>query len=309
MTIPADERSPQPEPQPQALATMARLRVAFQGELGAFSEEAVHQLWRGEAEPVPVATFEDVMESAETRRVDYGLVPIESTLVGGIDVTYDLLSLHERLSIVAEVVVPVNLCLLALPGATIAGVHTVSSHPVMLGQCTYFLDRFKHIKAVPAWDTAGAAREVKEKGDRTCAAAGSRVAAERFGLVVLHDHIEDRPDSQMRFLALAPDPVGLPDGVSARTAVLAIFPHGAGTLVSALQPMATAGFNISNLASRPTREPWQYQFFIEFEHPAGDPQVEHAIRALRRASAEFRLLGTYPRWPLPDSLRAKKIPW
>ena len=301
--------APQTETSPAALATMSRIRVAFQGELGAFSEEAVHRLWRGEADPVPAPTFEAVMEMAESGKVDYGLLPIESTLVGGIDVTYDLLSLHDGLSVVAEVVVPVHLCLLGLPGATLHGIRSLSSHPVMLGQCSYFLDRHKHIKPEPTWDSAGAAREVAESGDPTRAAAGSRRAAERFGLTVLHEHLEDRPDSQMRFLALSPEPKSVPRGIPARTSVLAIFAPGAGTLVAALQPMADAGYNICHLVSRPTREPWQYQFFVEFEHPSGDRKLSKTLTAIRAASAEFRILGTYPRWPLPEALRERRPPW
>jgi prephenate dehydratase len=119
------------------------------------------------------------------------------------------------------------------------------------------------------------------------------------------DHIEDRPDSQMRFLAVSREPAAVPEKTPARTALFAVFPHEAGALVSALGPMAEAGFNISHLASRPTREPWRYQFFLEFEHTSDDPRVADAVSAIRGATAEFRLLGTYPRWtrtrtePLP----------
>lgn len=300
--------SPQTEPAPAPLATLARVRVAFQGELGAFSEEAIHTLWHGEAEPVPSATFEDVMDAAESRQVDYGLLPIESTLVGGLDVAYDLLGLHDGLSIVAEVIVPVRLCLLGLPGAAIPGLRTLASHPVMLGQCTHFLARHRHITAQPAWDTAGAAREVAESNDPTRAAAGTRRAAERFGLEVLQHHIEDRPDSQMRYLAVAREPTGLRHGVPARTAVLAVFPPAAGALMSAIRPLAAADFNICNLASRPTREPWRYQFFMEFDHPAGDPRVADALVAIRAASDEYRFLGTYPKWPVSEAGRASPFP-
>lgn len=296
MHIPRVQPDILPEPSPAPQRTLERLRVAFQGEFGAFGEEAIHLLWRGAAEPIPKATFEDVMSAAESRDVDYGMLPIESTLVGGLDVAYDLLSLHDGLKIVAEVVVPVHLCLLALPGATIKSLRMLASHPVMLGQCSHFLSRYKHITPQPAWDTAGAARDVRDSGDRTRAAAGTRRAAERFELAVLMDHIEDRPDSQMRFLAVARDPAALGESVPVRTALLAVFPHEAGALVSALGPMAEAKFNISHLASRPTREPWRYQFFLEFEHTAGDPRVEEAVAAIRRATDEFRLLGTYPRW-------------
>jgi len=191
--------------------TTTGVRVAFQGERGAFGEEAIHLLWRGEADPVPSTSFEDVMSAAETGSVDYGLLPIESTLVGGLDIAYDLLSLHDELSIVSEVIIPVNLCLLGLPGATIRGLRTLASQQVMLSQCTHFLTRYKHISAHPSWDTAGAAREVSELGDPSRAAAGTRRAAERFGLSVMLEHLEDRPDCQMRFLAVGRTPATLDD--------------------------------------------------------------------------------------------------
>jgi prephenate dehydratase len=301
MRTPDSAGTPLTAPSPVGDGTLARVRVAFQGELGAFSDEAITLLWHGEAEPVPVATFEDVMDAAETERVDYGLLPLESTLVGGLDVVYDLLTLHDGLCIVSEVIVPIHLCLLAIPGATMAGLRSVASHPVMLGQCTYFLERHRSIVAQPAWDTAGAAREVSEAGDETRAAVGSRRAAERFGLEVLAEHIEDRPDNQMRFLAVAREPTRVGTGTPARTAVLSVLPQAAGALLSALKALADAGFNISHLATRPTREPWRYQFFLEFEHDGGDRRVADALAAVRRASAEYRFLGTYPRWREPEA--------
>ncbi|MGQ0712099.1 MAG: prephenate dehydratase [Gemmatimonadaceae bacterium] len=305
--MPREMLDPLPEPKPAPQRTLERLRVAFQGEPGAFGEEAIHLLWKGTAEPIPKSTFEDVMHAAESRQVDFGILPIESTLVGGLDVAYDLLSLHDGLKIVAEVIVSVHLCLLAVPGATIKSLRTVASHPVMLGQCSHFLSRHKHITPQPSWDTAGAAREVRDAGDRTRAAAGTRRAAERFELAVLMEHIEDRPDSQMRFLAVGREPASIDEGTAARTALLAVFPQQAGALVSALGPMAEAQYNISHLASRPTREPWRYQFFLEFEHVAGDPRVSGALSAIRRATDEFRLVGTYPRWTKADTENA--TPW
>ena len=288
-----------PQPDPLLEEVAADVRVAFQGEFGAFGEEAIHMLWRGAAEPVPATTFEDVMHATETSEVDYGMLPLESTLMGGLDVAYDLLSLYDGLTIVAEVIVPVHLCLLALPGSGISDLRTLASHPVILGQCSHFLTRYKHITAMPAWDTAGAARDVRNLEDPTRGAAASRRAAERFGLTVLLEHIEDRHDSQMRFLAVGREPWLLGDGVPARSSVLAVVPSTAGALVAALEPLAEAGFNISHLASRPTREPWKYQFFIEYEHPAGDLRAADALSVIRGVSAEYRYLGTYPQWPLP----------
>lgn len=286
----------EPEIQPVLQATLAPLRVAFQGEAGAFSEEALIQLWGAEAEPVPMRTFADVMDAAETGTVDYGLLPIESTLMGGVDSAYDLLAMHERLIISAETVVQIHLCVLGIPGATIAELTQLHSHPIMLAQCAHFLERYKHITPVPSWDTAGAARAVMQAGDPTRAAAGSRRAADRFGLELLQDRIEDRPDTQMRFLAVATSPASLKEGMPVRSAALCTVRDVAGGLIAALQPLAKGGFNVSHFVARPTREPWQYMYYIEFEHDAADPDASRALDAVQKASATYRLLGTFPRW-------------
>jgi prephenate dehydratase len=293
---PRRQRETQSEPRPQRVAEAAPMRCAFQGEPGAFSEDAVIQLWRGAAEAVPKKTFEDVMDAVESGEVEFGMLPIESTLVGGVDSAYDLLIYHEPLFIAAETVVRIHLCVLAVPGAKLRGIRVMASHPLMLAQCAYFLDRHRHIVAQTAWDTAGAAREVMESGDPTRAAAAGESAAIRFGLETLAEGIEDRPDTQMRFLAVAAAPATLADGTPARTAALCTVKDVAGGLVAALQPLASYGFNVSHFAARPTREPWQYQYFIEWEHDAGDPRARAALDAVRAASATCRVLGTYPRW-------------
>jgi len=285
-----------PSGQPMLQATLSPLRVAFQGEAGAFSEEAIVQLWGAEAEPVPMRTFADVMDAAETGSVDYGLLPIESTLMGGVDSAYDLLAMHERLMIAAETVVQIRLCVLGIPGATIAGLTQLHSHPIMLAQCAHFLERYKHITPVPSWDTAGAARAVMQTGDPTRAAAGSKRAADRFGLELLADGIEDRPDTQMRFLAVATGPAPLKAGTPVRSAALCTVRDVAGGLIAALQPLAKGGFNVSHFVARPTREPWQYMYYIEFEHNATDPEAARALDAVQKASTTYRLLGTFPRW-------------
>jgi prephenate dehydratase len=294
------DRSPRSEPQPAfgAIAALP-LRVAFQGEPGAFSEEAVLQLWGDAVKPIAMRTFDDVMDAAESGRVDYGMLPIESTLVGGIDVAYDLLALHDGLTVVGETILQIHLSVLGLPGAAIRTLRTLASHPLLLAQCAHFLGRYPHISAESAWDTAAAAREVAEGGDPTRAAAAGPLAARRFGLATLAHDIEDRPDSMMRFIAVATDPAVLEPGSPARTALLCVLREGAGALTAMLTPLAAAGFNVSHLTSRPTREPWRYQFFLEFDHPAGDPAVADAITAIRRACSFCRLLGTFVRWPAP----------
>ena len=171
----------------------------------------------------------------------------------------------------------------------------------MLAQCAHFLERYKHITPVPSWDTAGAARAVMQAGDPTRAAAGSRRAADRFGLELLADRIEDRPDTQMRFLAVATAPAPLKEGTPVRSAALCTVRDVAGGLIAALQPLAKGGFNVSHFVARPTREPWQYMYYIEFEHAAADPEAARALGAVQKASTTYRLLGTFPRWTLGNA--------
>lgn len=294
---PASQSVLSPEPAPHGAAAPARIRVAFQGEPGAISEEAIVRLWGGTAESVPMRSFDDVMEAAQFGRVDYGLLPIESTLIGGVDVAYDLLALYDELWVVAETVVAIHLNLLALPGATLSSIRMLRSHPIMLAQCAYFLERHRQIRAYPSWDTAGAAREVIERGDRTWAAAAGPLAADRFGLVTLAERIEDRSDTMMRFLAVAPEPTPLGPGVPARTAVLCILPQRAGALLQLFEPLAGRALNVSHFTSRPTRDPWRYQYFLEFEHISDDPRAAEAVRAIRHACTVSRLLGTFAQSP------------
>jgi prephenate dehydratase len=278
-------------------SALARIRVAFQGEPGAISEEAIVQLWRGEAEAVPLRSFDDVMAAAESRKVDFGLLPIESTLIGGVDVAYDLLAMYDDLWVTAETVVPVRLNVLSVPGATLGGLRHLASHPIMLAQCAYFFERHQQIQPHPMWDTAGAAREVLERNDPTWAAAAGPIAGERFGLVTLAEGIEDRPDTMMRFVAVAPTPAPLAAGTPARTAMLCILPDMAGALLHLFEPLASRSLNVSHFTSRPTRDPWRYQYFLEFEHPARDPRAADAVAAVRRVCTVSRLLGTFPQWP------------
>lgn len=299
-------RVPLPAPQP-VHAGSGQIRVAFQGERGAFSEEAVLQLWRDAVEPIAFRTFDDVMDAAESGEVDYGLLPIESTLIGGVDVAYDLLALHDGLWVAAETILSIHLSVLGLPGANVSTLRTVASHPLMLAQCAHFFDRHRNLTPEPAWDTAAAAREVVERGDPTRAAAAGPLAAARFGLEIIAQDVEDRPDTMMRFLAVASEPAALEPEIPVRTSLLCALPNAAGSLLSLLQPVSALGLNVSHFASRPTREPWKYQFFLEFEHPAHDARATAAISAIRRACTFCRLLGTYPRWPTPPGFEAPKL--
>ena len=270
-------------------------RIAFQGELGAYSEEAVRQLDRL-AIPVPCREFADVALAVEGGAADAGVLPIENTLAGSVVGSYDALGVCEQLHVVAETVVEIHHCVLAPHGATLAGLASIESHPVALAQCTRFLRGRPALAVRAAYDTAGAARDIAARADPRAAAIAGRAAAERYALEILAANVEDRSDNQTRFLMVARAPREIALGAPARTALLLTTANVPGALLRVLEPLAAHGINMSKLESRPADEPWHYRFFLELDHDARDPSLDAALARLERATESLRVLGTYTRF-------------
>lgn len=268
--------------------------VAFAGQLGAFSEEAISRLWPA-ARSISTRSVADVVRLVVAGEADAGILPVENTVAGGVVAAYDALADAPRLHVIAETVLRVHQCLLGAPGSDVAGITVVLSHPVALAQCSRFLATLPHAREEVAGDTASAARAVAEARDRTRAAIASRHAAARYGLSVLAENIEDRPDNQTRFLVVARSPVPVSAGTPARTSVVFTTTNEPGSLLRALEPIARATLNLSRLESRPTGEPWTYRFFADIDHDAGDDRRDVAIDALIHATQTCRILGTYAR--------------
>jgi len=256
--------------------------VAYQGLAGAFSEAAAATLFAGlELRPLP--SFADVFAALERREVDVAVLPVENTHAGSVVDVYDLLRRHANLSIVAEAVVRVRQCLLAVPGATLSDIRRARSHPQALAQVDEFL-RGHGIAAEAAYDTAGAAFEVARAGDPAVAAIASRRAAAHYGLTVLAESIETTADNFTRFFALARRgeehvseriPAALRAG-PAKTSLAYTAKNVPGALTRSLQPFATAGLQLTKIESRPSRvAAWDYVFYLDFE---GDPAVSPSRR-------------------------------
>ena len=271
-------------------------RVALQGELGSFSDEAIQQLWGEEAERLPYRDFADVTAAVAAGIADRGVLPIENTIVGSIAGSHDALSDLAGFHAVAETVVAVHHCILAAPGTPFDGITSVLSHPVALAQCGRFFAEQPQIQVHAVYDTAGAAMDVSRIADPTVAAVASRRAAAHYGLEVVRADLEDRPDNQTRFIAIAREAVPIERGTPARTMMSLRTADTPGALLRALTPLAEHGANIRRLESRPTGEPWTYRFYIEFDHEAGDPAADAVVRDIIANSRDARFLGTYPRW-------------
>lgn len=278
-------------------------RAAFQGEFGAFSEEAVCRFFGEsgeEVDPVPCREFVDVGRAVMEGEAEYGVLPIENTLAGSVIPTYNVLASHD-LAVIGEVVIPIHHCVLGIPGARVEELARVLSHPVALAQCTRFLRGLAGAEAVAVYDTAGAAKEVADRGSRALGAIAGRQAAERYGLEVLVPDVEDRSDNQTRFLVVtradaAHPPLPAVGGGVMRTLLLVQTGNIPGALVRVLLPFAGRGINLSKLESRPTGEPWSYHFFMEMDADSDSPAARQALDEVRESASLVRVLGSYPRW-------------
>jgi len=270
------------------------MRVAFQGEPGAFSEQAAIQLLGDALSTVPRATFDAAFRAVEEHAADALLAPVENTLAGSVVRVYDLL-LQSRLTIVAETILPIEHHLIACPGATLEGIRSVASHPMALAQCERFFTTHSNLKRVPAEDTAGSVREVLSRGDKSCAAIAGRRAAEHYQGVILAEGIEDNAENFTRFVLLVPEKDGVlwisPEACKISLAMR--LAHRPGALLRSLEPFTKHGVNLLKIESRPIHgRPWEYQFFIDVE--ADDAaRLDEALREVRLATSDLRVLGRY----------------
>ena len=270
------------------------MRVAFQGEPGAFSEAAAIQLLGGEIRTVPRATFEAAFTAIAEGAADALLAPVENSLAGSVVRVFDLL-MESRLAIVAETILPIELQLIAAPGASLADIRSVASHPMALAQCERFFAAHPQWKRVPAEDTAGSVREALSRGDKSSAAIAGRRAAEHYHGVILAESIQDNAENFTRFVLLLPEKESATwISPQARKVSLAMrLAHRPGALLASLEPFAKYGVNLLKIESRPIHgRPWEYQFFIdvEAETPA---RLDAALAEVRSATSELRVLGRY----------------
>jgi len=269
--------------------------VAFQGERGAYGEEAVRRFF-GPVEVLPCRTLPEAFAAVATGRAGHAVVPVENSQAGSINQTYDLL-LDGNLTIVGEVELPVRHCLLALPGQRVADIRQVWSHPQALAQCERFLAGLQ-AELLATYDTAGSARLIAEQGLRGIAAVASRTAAERYGLEVLAADIHTSPHNLTRFLVLGTGPA--PRTARAKTSLVLVTRHEPGALHHCLGALAGRGINLEKLESRPTRNrPWEYLFYLDLDGHAEDPNVREALADLASRAASIRILGSYPRATSP----------
>jgi len=268
------------------------MRVAFQGEPGAYSEQAVFNYF-GEVETQPCESFDIVFESVVIGACEIGLIPIENSLAGSIHQNYDLLLRHD-LHIIGEYLLRVQHCLIVLPGVRKENIKKVISHPQALGQCAAYL-RERGIKAESAYDTAGSVKMLKESGALHTAAIASRRAAEIYGMQILEEGIEDNPENYTRFLVISKEAVQ-PKG-EAKTSIVFMLKNQPGSLFKALSVFALRDVDLTKIESRPLQgKPWEYLFYIDFIGSTYEETVLKALDHLSEYAMMLRVLGSYPRY-------------
>ncbi len=266
--------------------------VAFQGELGAYSEEAALQYFGAGARLQPCESLEEVFQLVEKSQVQYGLVPVENSLEGSISRTYDLL-LDSDLKVNGETELRVVHCLIGLPEATLDGVKEVYSHPQALGQCKNFILKMGW-RPNATYDTAGSVKYIKESHSVDKAAIASARAAELYGMKILLKGIEDNSQNFTRFFVLAKTETA-PTG-NDKTSIVFTVKHKPGALYEALKELADKRLNLTKIESRPTRQkPWEYNFYVDVDGHHRDSNVRAAIESLKEATVFVKILGSYHR--------------
>jgi 3-deoxy-7-phosphoheptulonate synthase len=281
------------------------MRVAIQGTTGSFSEAAARRRWP-ELVTLPCREAKDVVAAVREGKAEAGCLPIENSLIGSVTTTYDLLEEafgDGTLRLTHEILYPVHHTLMGLPGARLADIRRVLSHPVALGQCRIWLsEHLPDVELVSAWDTAGSAEIVAQEQNPALAAIAARHAADTHGLRPLAERIEDDPTNQTRFLAFTrADAASLPaaqQGTSRyKTSLIVLIDHKPGMLALTLQAFGVRGVNLMALQSRPERSaPWTYRFYVDIDGAAGDPRVAEALEEVEALAAKLVVLGSYEAW-------------
>jgi prephenate dehydratase len=279
-----------------AWATKQKLLVAFQGEAGAYSEQALRNHFGPDATSLPCTDFRGIFDAIHSGKAQRGILPVENSLAGTVSAAYDQLADHD-LRIQGEVILRVEHCLMAPAGLTLRDIKRVKSHPQALAQCRQTLRRLG-IEPVVHYDTAGAARDLAANPEPGTAAIASALAAKTYGLEILSRHLEDESHNYTRFFILGlSDP---PRQDPSKTSVIFTTRHQPGALQRVLAELAEREINLTKIESRPRRNsPWHYLFYVDFEGHEDQREIREALLGILKQASFLKVLGSYPAAPIP----------
>jgi prephenate dehydratase len=275
--------------------------VAYAGRDGAHAATACDRLFPREARVVPLASFTAVAEAAVAGDVQFGVLPIESSLSGPVAETHDLLH-ASPLSIADETVLRIRHCLLGIDDVPLARIRVVRSHPAALDQCRRLLAAMPQAAAIAAATTAEAAAEVAERGNPEEAAIAGERAASLYGLRVLAGDVGDHPEAYTRFVSVATHTRLDRASAEWRTAFSFVTDHRPGALHRAIEPFARHGIDLVQLVSRPIPDtPWRYCFHAVLSGHPLDPLIRDALAEMRAQTRRLKVFGSYPAAQAPEA--------
>ena len=266
------------------------MKAAFQGELGAYSEMAVYNFFGQNIEVKPCKSFDDVFENVKIGKVNYGVVPIENSIEGSVNRTYDLF-LEYDLKVCGEIIIRVSHCLIAHKNSKLEQIKTVFSHPQALAQCRKFLEKH-NLKAISTFDTAGSVKMIKEEKMMDSAAIASERAAQIYGMTILEREIEDAKNNSTRFFVL--DKQDSPYSGEDKTSIIFAAKSIPGALHKVLKEFADRNINLTKIESRPTKQtPWEYHFYLDFEGHRTETKCQEALKNIKDKTLFIKILGSY----------------
>ncbi len=266
------------------------MKVAFQGEIGAYSESAVYLFFGSSAEVKPCRSLSEVFKSVKKEETRHGVVPIENSIEGSVNQTYDLF-LEYDLKVCGEIILKIAHCLIAHPGTQLDSIKTVYSHPQALAQCRNFLEQLG-CRLISTFDTAGSVKMIKEEGLMDAGAIASKRAAEIYNMKILSKEIGDTPNNYTRFFVLSKQDTPHSDGN--KTSIIFSVKSIPGTLHAVLREFAIREINLTKIESRPTkRTPWEYNFYLDFDGHRNEEKCREALESIRDKTLFVKILGSY----------------
>ncbi len=265
------------------------IRVSFQGERGAYSEAAAKSFFTEKVQTVPLSTFAEALQSTSENKTQYAVLPVENSLEGSVGESYDLLYLTS-LNAVGEIYHRIEHCLIGRGKKD--EIDTVYSHPQALGQCRKFIEE-NNMKTIPAYDTAGSVKIVKELNNDNCAGIASKDAAEIYDMPIILSNIANNLNNYTRFLILSKE--YSPKTDNDKTSIIFSIKHEPGSLYRIIESFHKNNVNLTKIESRPTKEnTWEYNFYVDFEGHRDDSKISEMLDKIKQEALFIKVLGSYP---------------
>lgn len=263
--------------------------VSFQGERGAYSEAAARSFFNKQIETIPKTTFAEVLESTSNDKTQYSILPVENSIEGSVGESYDLLY-STFLHATGEIYHRIEHCLIGI--GNIDEIDTVYSHPQALGQCRKFIEKH-NMKTIPAYDTAGSVKMVKELNKSNCACIASKDAAEIYNMPIILDDIANNLNNYTRFLILSKGNNSKTE--NDKTSIIFSIKHEPGSLFRIIENFHKNNVNLTKIESRPTKaNTWEYNFYVDFEGHQNNSEILKMLDTIKKDTLFMKVLGSYP---------------